>query len=139
MKTFSFRTTIGTCIMKWIIGMLPVLILTGCSAPRVEDIGPYPAHYKELIHEYIQEAYFDPYSIRSARISSPRRGYMIFGQGWYVCTQFNTKNRMGGYTGLKDTVFRIRHGVVLGAFPGLVACENEHYDPWPELEGGSGA
>lgn len=127
-------------INKWVQVGLSVgigsIIITGCTVtPNPQAIGPYPSRYKEIVKSYVEQTYFDPYSMRSVEISTPVQGYIFFQQGWIVCLQNNAKNRMGGYIGLKKTAFLINHDRITQQLDNMPLCNELELSPWPELEG----
>ena len=88
------------------------------------------------------------YSIRDAGIAAPRPGWGYSGgtlgqykTGWAVCVRSNAKNRMGAYGGIKDTIYILQEGRVVGSGQDLdtsearKGCEGAQYDPFPEIEG----
>ncbi len=87
--------------------------------------------------------------MRDAQIAAPKMGELyiegtlgIHETGWVVCFRANSKNRMGAYTGLRDTALLIRGDRVLvtrtnddGAdFSLNKLCRDEKYEPFPEIE-----
>lgn len=114
-----------------------LLALTGCAVtPNPEAMGPFPNNYKEIVMDHVLHTYFDPYSIRSASISYPARGHILFQQGWIVCLESNAKNKMGGYIGLRRTAYLLHGGAVVREAPNAPMCDGSsvYYDEWPELE-----
>ena len=98
-----------------------------------------PPDYKAQIVAGAKEAFVDPYSIRDARIAAPKPGISFVGEIIHVCVRANAKNRMGGYTGQKDSVFNFRDGKLIQALDEKAAqynCFNAVYEPFPELEAG---
>jgi hypothetical protein len=105
--------------------------LEGCAtAPSEANVGPYPAAYREIARDYVRATFLDPYSIRDARIAQPKMGAIIIegtlrhDPGWTVCVRANAKNRMGAYTGIKDTVLLMRDGRVVAS----LSDTPDHYD-----------
>lgn len=86
----------------WLVVFLCLAACTPNQGPS--DPGPKPVGYKEKILDAVRLTYFDPYSIRDASITQPFivPDYNIFRGHWGVCFRANAKNRMGGYTGLKE-------------------------------------
>ncbi len=128
--------------------------LAGCSATTmvptgVANVGVLPAKYREAAIAYAKANFFDPNSIRDASISQPLYANTVFDgtsmvprRGWVVCLRSNSKNRMGDYAGLIDTVLLFEgETIVLGLAGGAVAeqvashCLTAVYSPLPELEG----
>lgn len=133
--------------------------LLGCAATPNENIGPRPTAYREIVRDYIRTSFVDPYSIRDAQITKPnkvgqltKKGTLTYETGWAVCVRANAKNRMGGYTGIKSTVFLIRDGRVVESGDdtpvaltekGVLTitpwhirehCEGAEFEPFPEIE-----
>jgi len=124
------------------ITALPILLaacVTDPSAPpAVTAQEPMPVTYRQAAREYLRTKLFDPYSVRDAMISEPaQRSSWVMGvpPAWTVCVRMNAKNRMGGYTGLKETVLLYRAGKVAKATDGPAPyyCGDAKYDPFPEL------
>lgn len=114
-----------------------VIFISGCAVkPNPEAIGPYPSDYKEIIKSHVLKTYFDPYSIRSASISQPIQGHLFFEQGWIVCLEANSKNRMGGYIGVQQTAYLLNRGSVIQSMEKASMCNSPKVSflPWPELE-----
>jgi hypothetical protein len=96
--------------------------LTGCVSANPEAIGPFPLESEKLVRDQVRQSFFDPYSIRDARISVPEQGHLFFQQGWIVCLEANAKNRMGGYTGLKRTAFLIHNNQIVNTVSDAPLC-----------------
>jgi hypothetical protein len=114
-----------------------VIFTSGCAVKQnPEAIGPYPSDYKEIIKSHVLKTYFDPYSIRSASISQPIQGHLFFEQGWIVCLEVNSKNRMGGYIGVQQTAYLLNRGSVIQSMMKASMCNSPKvsFSPWPELE-----
>lgn len=123
------------CVL--LVALVVATLQIGCTiTPDPEEIGPYPTRYKQIIKQEVLTTYYDPYSVRSVAITSPRRGHIFFQQGWIVCLKANAKNRMGGYVGLKKTAYLINRGEVVKTSVGASMCDSPklNYTPWPELE-----
>ena len=127
-------------MMKKLI-VVACLLLTGCAPIftfHPEQAGPYPDNYKEIIRAHIERTFFDPYSLRSVRISNPHEGVFATTSGYRVCLEANAKNRMGGYIGLRRLTYLINSGQVVSSMDGGYICDNPPYNdyaPWPEMEG----
>jgi len=125
-------------------------VFPGLAVPTHEqllqaDYGQYPENIEGIVKNYINQSFFDPYSVRDLRIEKPK-------QSWYRPAGFreqpiygyetrvycNAKNRMGGYTGLKKTFCFIRNGRVI-AFGDENEYEwlkyNDKFDSMPERYG----
>lgn len=134
----SSKRTYGEA-MKSVAPLLAVcgLILTGCAVtPNQNEIGPYPASYEKIVKTHILRTFFDPYSIRSASISEPVQGHLLFQQGYIVCVELNAKNRMGGYIGLQKTAYLLNRDTVVQTMTKAPLCNSPqlNFSPWPELE-----
>jgi len=115
------------------------MIVSGCMVkPDQDQIGPYPDNYKSIVKDYIEKAYFDPYSLRRVSLSKPLQGHLFFQQGWLVCLEANAKNRMGGYTGFKANALLINRGTVVQTMKEAPLCQKTEaiYDAWPEMDSG---
>jgi hypothetical protein len=120
-----------------LVAIAVIGLMLGCAVkPDPDVIGPYPNGYENIIKNHVLKTYYDPYSIRSARLSYPNQGHILFQQGWIVCLEANSKNRMGGYTGLKRTGYLIRSGLVLQVAENAQLCNDPsvYYHDAPELE-----
>jgi hypothetical protein len=130
-----------------------LLALAGCSASgsgfvtgSIEAAGPQPETYRQIVLDNLKQTLFDPYSVRDAQISRPRpgsahlKGGFSHAEGWAVCVRANAKNRMGGYTGVRDTLLILRNGSVVAVqddsthYDVRTNCGGATYDPFPELE-----
>lgn len=118
------------------VGVAATVFLSGCVTvtPDPVAIGPYPVDWKGVVISYAKDAYFDPYSIRDAEVSSPRQGHLFFQQGWIVCLKANAKNRMGGYVGRRTSALLINHGKVINTMEDAPLCKSVSYQPFHELE-----
>jgi hypothetical protein len=108
---------------------LAAATLSGCVTASSEAIGPYPTNWEQALRDTIRKTFFDPYSIRDARATSPQTGHLFFQQGWVVCFEANAKNRMGGYTGLKRTAYLLNNGQVVNSMTDAPLCNSPglHY------------
>lgn len=128
----------------WKVAMVvaSVSALTGCQtapAPAAvsgrTDPGPYPSNLSQIMSQYVRTSFFDPYSIADTALSVPQAGtlpYSAKGSGWIVCLRSNAKNRMGGYTGLKESAYLIQDGSVvdgLGEYSSQI-CSGKAFSPW---------
>ncbi len=122
--------------------LLPVLVsmaVTGCMVkPDQDKMGPYPYNYEFIVKNYIENAYFDPYSLRRVSLSMPLQGNLFFQQGWLVCLKANAKNRMGGYAGFKANALLINRGKVVQTMKEASLCKKPKiiYYAWPEMDAG---
>jgi len=126
--------------VKRLILLVVAVMLSGCAPAQfnINEAGPYPDNYKEIVRGYIEHTFFDPYSLRSVIISTPHSGSMAWRSGWWVCFECNAKNRMGGYTGLKRKALLLAQGNVVMNFEDMQLCTIPPYNdlsPWPEMEG----
>ena len=113
-------------------------VVTGCARDlSPEAVGPYPSDYKRIIADHIRQSYYDPYSLRDVRITTPKIGGNRMGiSGWGVCVEANAKNRMGAYVGLTRTTYVINRGKVIYASELEENCQTHMLRAWPEMEGG---
>lgn len=153
--------SVQTCSRIRVATMLVLAALVGgCEATNrqlmsadTESAGPMPARYRQIAAEFFRKALVDPYSVRDAEISKPKMGSLFvegtLGKhepGWLVCLRANSKNRMGAYTGLRDTAIVIRGDVVRASLSDpdnthyivKKICGEEAYEPFSELEQESG-
>jgi hypothetical protein len=136
-----------TCRWAALIPLLAELagVLSGCGLiEAAQPPGEPPAgNYKALIRDYIENTFFDPYSLRDVAISFPVPGVLNFASGWIVCVEANARNRMGGYIGLEKTTFLIKNEQIKAMVEGASICENAAFAPWPIMEnrgaGGKGS
>lgn len=106
---------------------------TAVSGPEAAQ--PLPADYRARVAAKVRETFFDPYSIRDASISDPIAGQAILGPVQTVCVRANAKNRMGGYTGLKETAFTFLNGnLSVDSEYAALTCAKAAYGPFPEIE-----
>jgi len=110
--------------LKTLTVILVCALLGACVTPNPQAIGPYPTDSEQIVREHVRQAFFDPYSIRDARITPPHEGQIFFQQGWIVCLEANAKNRMGGYTGLKRTAFLINNNRVVNMLADAPLCNS---------------
>lgn len=129
------------------------LALGGCVSldnnVSINDAGPAPdpVKYRLVVRDYLRTTLIDPYSVRDAQIGKPSPGQIhIEGTlrheaGWVVCVRANAKNRMGGYTGQRETIVVLRGNTAiassspqLGHFDLRTNCASPQYEPFPEIE-----
>jgi hypothetical protein len=133
----NFRYVIGfggEAMKKIIPVVLIAASVAACVTPDASLIGPYPKNYKATVKAYIETAFVDPYSLRSVSISEPSSGHIMMQQGWVVCLLANSRNRMGGYTGLRMTALLINNDAVVYASQDFPQCYNASLAPWKEVE-----
>ena len=120
------------------VGLLIVaLSLFGCNyAISQQQAGQYPSNYRDVIKAYMNNTYYDPYSLRDVSISAPEPRNVVGYKGWVVCVQANAKNRLGGYTGLETTAYMLSQGAVADTFTGQDICDKVSLTPWPEMTAG---
>lgn len=121
------------------------LFLAGCNAtagtpPPNAEPAPSPEMIKQAVRAHVRSSFFDPYSVRDAQLSAATwQGALQLGsgEGWTVCLRANAKNRMGGYTGLRDTAMTIRGGKVVSSLDDAqYFCRDATYSPFPDLTQG---
>lgn len=137
--------------MRIVLAILVFVFLSGCTttsptAPTSET--PAPTNYREAVVNEIKQSFFDPYSIRDAAISRPFYANGVYDgvspfprKGWVVCMRGNARNRMGGYTGLQNTVILFDGERVAMSLSGpdyrwqvVELCKNAEFEPFPEIE-----
>ena len=112
--------------MRWIEVMALVAAASmsqvGCATtPTESDAGPYPTRYREIAQDHLRTSLLDPYSARDFQIAAPKVGRILIEgtlrleSGWMVCYRGNAKNRMGAYTGAKDSVMLIKDDRVIAS------------------------
>jgi hypothetical protein len=127
--------------------VLAAALASGCqtvgSGPPAADeamqlASAVPANYRDEIVKRLRTLLKDPYSVRSAEISSPAMGFVGIvngGNAPVVCARYNAKNSFGAYIGVQATAFIFRNGSVAGVIEDSpLACERRQYSPFPELE-----
>lgn len=109
--------------------LVAAAMLAGCAAtPNETDVGQSPARYKDIARDYLRTSLFDPYTARDFSIAPPKIGQihidtLKYESGWVVCYRGNAKNRMGGYTGIKEGALLIKNDKALGSM-----SDSDHYD-----------
>lgn len=131
--------------MKKALAAVCLVSLAGCMevqpvATSEVNVAP-PSNARAAALGYARQSFFDPYSVRDASISQPLQvRYGLMGQQmvWAVCISANARNRMGGYTGIQETVVAFAGDNVDTARSGSAgagtACRGAVYSPFPELE-----
>lgn len=117
--------------LEHVVGLsTAAFIVVGCAAtPNESNVGQYPAKYKEIVRDHLRKSLFDPYTARDFQIAAPKigqvhiEGTLTHEPGWTVCYRGNAKNRMGAYTGMKESVLLIRDDLVRGTI-----SDSDHYD-----------
>jgi hypothetical protein len=129
-----------------LVAAVALAALYGCTAGATvppANAEPPPSDYRAAVLHEAKATFFDPYSVRDARISTPRwlsSWNLGQGSGWTVCLRANAKNRMGAYIGVTDTVYLFRGGRIISSTsgePGIGVpyyCGDAAYTPFPELE-----
>jgi len=119
--------------------------LSACSTtPDSTNTGPFPVKYREMAKDYLRKTLFDPYSVRDAEIAEPqvRQSFYLIdpSPAWTICVRYNAKNRMGGYTGLKENALLVRGERVTKslnelteATPTVGLCKDAKWTAFPEL------
>lgn len=122
---------------KSVFSLCAALVFAGCQSIDPETVGPPPASYKEQIASYVTLNFIDPYSIRDARITQPKTHATMNGGLWNVCMMTNAKNRLGGYTGMKATVFIFKDGFIIGTdshtYTTGIMCADRSWQPFTEI------
>jgi len=123
------------------------LLATGCASGPPPPAPISPDEVRRVILSHKSRMFIDPDSVRDARIGMAygcSGGIIHAGNApdTCVCIEANARNRMGGYSGLKQNlvmlrgrdlidVLEIQAGADFGA--GVGTCER--MDPFPELNG----
>lgn len=97
------------------------ILLLGKPAIALQDTGPLPENYKDIILNYLEYFLVDPDSVKDLTFHppievnqkdlyfKPETERLIF---WKVCVTFNAKNKFGGYTGLEAYMFEFQYGEI---------------------------
>ncbi|MDO8811894.1 MAG: hypothetical protein Q7J38_07705 [Gallionella sp.] len=124
--------------MRTLSAIAMCIVLTACSGVGTlksdgqENVGPYPANWKNIIASYIRNNYVDPHSIIDSEAAPPFRNQKLFYDTWTVCIRNNAKNRFGGYTGRQITAIGIKHGQIdLVEENEKYDCERVKFEPFP--------
>ena len=109
-------------------GALAALALNGCAIPSVSQeeaasvsYGPKPAHWQEVIRQYLDLRLTDPKSALVEFRTEPRpmlqKAVVLEPQywGWATCVWVNDKNREGAYDGFRPMTFFIRNEKIVHA------------------------
>ena len=135
-KTISKIQIIEVFVTKHSLSILAAtFVASGCATSSAEDLGPPPSTYREVVAAHLKTTLFDPYSVRDAMISEPRSGRSLSGPKWNVCFRGNAKNRLGGYTGLKEILFVFEGEQIIATDSdyGAITCQGMRYSEFPEL------
>ena len=114
-------------ILLIITTFIPVLVGCASRPPSHQelanaDYGPYPENWQNLIKARLKLGLVDPESAQYRfPYGQPFKGWKsVQGDrgefssktiyGWHTCFEYNAKNRMGGYTGYKQTYVMINKG-----------------------------
>lgn len=113
---------------RYVFMLICALTLSACATPPgetlVDEPGPFPANYRELIDWYLEETLPRPESTRKFEIiKEPAKvrtktyyGFIPLYEGqqvWEVFVAFDTKNASGRYIGKDMHVVWIRHGKIV--------------------------
>jgi hypothetical protein len=137
-------------------GLLACLLLAGCAVRQgnlemFDNQIPASTDQRAAIAAYIRNNFFDPYSIRDAEISSAVESVGSLDGSTknppMICVIDNAKNRMGGYTGKRATLYYLTYSGQIGRAVDSADdtfvnpfCEDSRlrYVPFPEIEQQSG-
>lgn len=108
-------------VMIALVGGCAYMIRPSPEQIAVADYGRYPDDYEQIAQNWINNTFFDPYSIRDLTIGIPEKRYFqdppILGgttyYGYYISVTCNAKNRMGGYVGKKTNNLLVHNGVII--------------------------
>ena len=129
--------SLGTIRNYFVAVLSMALVVGGCATRDPEKIGPYPSDYEQILIRHIEQSFFDPYSMRGVKISTPQAGHLFFQQGWIVCIEANAKNRMGAYVGVAQHAFLINSGSVVNSAKNPPLCKEMFLLPWLEMDSGA--
>ena len=108
--------TAGTLILAFTIGVALTPQASAETQPDTARYGPYPANYKEIVTQWLNEQLIDPDSARIEWNGDPKPadlgkdGEHLY--GYLVNFTVNARNRFGGYTGKQKHAVLIRNGEV---------------------------
>jgi hypothetical protein len=108
--------TAGTLILAFTIGVALTPQASAETQPDTARYGPYPANYKEIVTQWLNEQLIDPDSARIEWNGEPKpadlgkNGEHLY--GYLVNFTVNARNRFGGYTGKQKHAVLIRNGEV---------------------------
>lgn len=78
------------------VAIIASVLLSGCqTTANVNPDTSVPANYRAIVADHYKQALKDPYSVRDAGISAPRRefvGILNGGMRDAVCVKMNAKN-----------------------------------------------
>lgn len=103
--------------------------------------GTLTGEHRNTVATNIRERLVDPYSVRSAKLGTLTENSDTSGKAdaalFIACAEFNSKNRMGGYTGTSRLAYVLREdGSLFKAVPEYqtdAVCANVAGEPFPEL------
>ena len=119
--------------MKYLGAFIAVIVLSGCQSLSPDpspaqmaagDFGKKPANIEQLLRRSFERNLYDPASVTQFVVSEPVKcgkkkglGTPVF--GWCSFYEYNAKNRLGGYVGLRGhTVMVLNERIIYqdGAF-----------------------
>lgn len=110
--------------------LVPFLLLCACASwvqptpaeVAAADYGKYPHNVDGLVHDYISQTFFDPHAVQDLTIEPSRKmwwirreghRYLPASYGYLVAFSCNSKNRLGGYLGIRTHRLFVRDDSVL--------------------------
>lgn len=99
------------------------IVTSGCVSTDPAAGGAFPTNWEEMVRSQIRATFYDPYSIRDARVSRPLVGSFNFRSGWVVCFEANAKNRMGAYTGRQRVGYMIQNNRIVDSGLQVHLCD----------------
>jgi hypothetical protein len=120
---------------------LIIFVLGACGSemPR-EAVGQVPPDYKQIIVAAVRKHFYDPFSIRDAKVSSIFKGFNAMAYPrWSVCIEANAKSRVGGYTGLDFHLIQFLDGKLVlftENWAQTWQCKDRDYTPFPDINWG---
>jgi hypothetical protein len=121
---------LSLCILLSILSLGCVKMVPPPTLAEMDtaNYGTSPGDGATLIKSYLHDTLVDPYSIRDLQITPPKKCWFQRNEyakpdfGYCSFATFNSKNRMGGYVGIKTYFLFIQDGYVI--------TFTEHYIPW---------
>lgn len=104
----------------FIVAILFSLMTISCAKPPTQSeidaayYGEYPVEYQQIVKNFMEGMLVDPFSTAYKFPNEPQKGWSVTRKGteYGYITEFyyNSKNRMGGYTGFSHGKLLLRDG-----------------------------